>query len=327
LSARAPRRFAPETEQTPPDETGGTGRGMYHAAGGAARRILRDALDFAKRVYDKAGQDNIFFLAGGIAFNVLVAAAPFLLLLVAIFGVVLQATIADPQQAAIDYVLSILPASQGVIDFTRVQIDAIIAGSTRAGLLGLFLFVWFSTRLIGSLRSVLREVFDLPEDRGIIAGKIFDIKMVIVAGTLFLANTGTTVVLEAIHTYGIEWLGPRFEGGFRLIRALWGQLLAFGFIFVMFLLIYRYLPARRTPWRIALVAATFTSVVWELLKAAFAWYVANVASYSSTYGALATLVVLVFWIYYSAVVFILGGEVAQVYDLTRTRRKQRELLE
>jgi membrane protein len=114
----------------------------------------------------------------------------------------------------------------------------------------------------------------------------------------------------------------------RLLDRALGQLLAFGFIFLMFVLIYRFLPARHIPWRIALVAATFTSVVWELLKGLFAWYVAEVAvGYTRTYGALVTPVVLVFWVYYSAVVFILGGEVAQVYDLVRTRRKQRELLE
>ncbi len=67
--------------------------------------------------------------------------------------------------------------------------------------------------------------------------------------------------------------------------------------------------------------------MWELLKGIFAWYVTNIANYQTTYGNIATGVVLVFWIYYSAVVFILGGEVAQVYELNRIRRRQRELLE
>jgi membrane protein len=118
-------------------------------------------------------------------------------------------------------------------------------------------------------------------------------------------------------------------GGGRMeaLRSAWAQLLALAFIFLMFVLIYRYLPARRTPWRIALVAATFTAVAWEVLKGAFAWYVANFAQHATMYGALATLVLLVFWIYYSAVVFILGGEVGQVYDLYRIRRRQRELLD
>ena len=105
------------------------------------------------------------------------------------------------------------------------------------------------------------------------------------------------------------------------------RLLAFGFILLMFILIYRFLPKRRTPWRISIVAALFTSIVWELLKGIFAWYVAAVADYRTTYGTLSTLVILFLWVYYSAIVFVLGGEVAQVYDLLRRRRRQRELLE
>jgi membrane protein len=300
---------------------------IANAAGGAVLRILHGTADFVARVYHKAGQDDIFFLAGGVAFNVLVAAVPFLLLLVAVFGFVLPAAVENPQEAAVEYVLDFLPASAVVIDFTRAIVADIIAGRTQAGAFGLLLFVWFSTRFIGSLRSVLREVFDLQEDRGIVGGKLFDAGMVLVAGTLFLANAGITVAIEAIHTYGVALLGVGEWSEVRALQAVWGQLLAFAFIFLMFVLMYRYLPARHTAWRIALVAATFTAVVWELLKAAFAWYVANVADYSSTYGYLATLIILVFWIYYSAVVFILGGQVGQIYDLTRIRRKQRELLE
>jgi membrane protein len=296
------------------------------AARGALLRLLHGGADFVTRVYHKAGQDDIFFLAGGIAFNVLVAAVPFLLMLIAIFGFVLPFLVDDPETAAVEYVLSFLPASRTIIEFTQTEVSQIIAGRTQAGVIGLLLFVWFSTRLMGSLRSVLREVFDLQEDRGIVQGKIFDAFVVVIFGTLFLANTGITIALEAVHTYGVQLLGVEDVAEVRAFQAIYGQLLAFGFIFVMYALMYRYLPARRIPWRIALIAATFTSVAWELLKAGFAWYVANFADYTSTYGALATLILLVFWIYYSSVVFILGGEVGQVYDLHRIRRQQKEML-
>ncbi len=295
------------------------------AARTASGRMGREAVEFGKRVFDKAGQDDIFFLAGGIAFNVLVAAVPFLLLMVAIFGYVLPTLVEDPQRAAVGYVNSLLPASGAVERFTRSTVDDIIAGRTRFGILGLALFVWTATRLIGSLRSVLRDIFEIQEDRGIVGGKIYDIKMVIVAGTLFLGNTAVTVAIESLRTYGARWVG--LGEPLDAVQTAWASLLAFSFIFVMFALIYRYLPDRRIPWRIALVAATFTAVVWEMLKGAFAWYVANVANYSTMYGTLATLIILVFWIYYSSVVFILGGEVAQVYELYRVRRRQRELLE
>ena len=293
----------------------------------ALTRMVREAIDFSIRVFEKAGQDDIFFLAGGIAFNILLAAIPFLLLIVALIGYVLPQLFEDPQKAAVNYLVSILPASRALVSYARDFIDGLIRERAQAGLVGLALFVWASTRLFGSLRSVMKSIFDLQEDRGVIAGKIFDMKMVLVAGILFLANTGITLGLEAVQTFGIEWLGIGEEAQLQAIRRAYAQLLAFLFTFLMFVLIYRYLPTRRIPWRISLVAATFTGVVWESLKGAFAWYVTHVASYASTYGTLATLVILVFWIYYSAVVFILGGEVAQVYELNRIRRRQKELLE
>ena len=151
--------------------------------------------------------------------------------------------------------------------------------------------------------------------------------MVVVAGTLFAANTAITIALEAAQTYGFELVGLREDGTVQTLRAVYAQVVAYAFIFLMFVLIYRYLPARRISWRIAIVSATFTAVVFEMLKSAFAWYVANFANYTTTYGYLATAVILVFWIYYSAVVFILGGEVGQVYELYRIRRRQRELLD
>lgn len=297
------------------------------AARGAVQRTFRDIGDFSTRVWNKAGSDDIFFLAGGIAFNFLIAAIPFLLLLVAAFGYILQATVSDPRAAAISYILTILPASPRVIEVAGELVEQAVGERTRFGVLGILLLVWVSTRLIGSLRSALRAVFDIREDRGIVAGKIFDAKMVIVAGTLFVANTAITIGLEAAQRYGTQLLGISGRAELLVAQAVYAQVLAYAFIFVMFVLIYRYLPARRVPWRIALVASTFTGVVFELLKAVFAWYVANIADYTSAYGTLATFILLVFWIYYSAVVFVLGGEVGQVYELHRTRRRQRELLD
>ncbi|HET7321580.1 MAG TPA: YihY/virulence factor BrkB family protein, partial [Longimicrobiaceae bacterium] len=260
-------------------------------------------------------------------FNLLLGAIPFFFLLISIFSFVLRTTVPDPQQAAIDYVFQIIPPSHAVEGFVRDQIGKLLEEGVSYGIAGVVLLVWVSTRLIGSLRSALRSIFDVREDRGIVAGKIFDAKMVVIAGTLFTANTAISVVLEAVQNFGLNLLGLQERGAGHTLQIMLAQALAYGFIFLMFLLIYRYLPARHIPWRIALVSATFSATVFELLKSAFALYVSTFANYQSTYGYVASTVVLVFWIYYSSAVFVLGGEVGQVYELYRIRRKQRELLD
>ena len=98
-------------------------------------------------------------------------------------------------------------------------------------------------------------------------------------------------------------------------------------IFILFLLVYKYVPARRVPWRMALTAAAFTAVCWEVLKQAFTLYLTRIADYQSVYGGVATLVVVVIWIYYLSIVFILGAEVAQIREMRRVRRHQFEVIE
>src|SRR5690606_2803002 len=171
--------------------------------------------------------------------------------------------------------------------------------------------IWVATRLVSTLRTALNEIFDIRSGRGIIAGKLFDFKMVLAAGTLFALNVALTVIAEVIARFGLGHLGLRPTG--IADPRFYGALAAFLTIWFMFLLIYRYLPAHRIPWRTALTAATFPAFLFEAMKQGFSWYVTNVADFTSIYGGyVAMLIILVLWIYYSAVIFVLGGEVAQV---------------
>jgi len=286
---------------------------------------LRSGLGFIRRVVEKAADDRIFFMAGAIAFNVLVAFVPLILAVLGIGGTILRRT-ADPTEPLMRYILESLPPVSPEFEraIRQLLLDII---DQSAGLLGIgtIFLIWVSTRLVATLRTVLLEIFDLQQERGIIAGKLFDIQMVIAAGALFALNVGLTIVLHVVTEVGVDVLGLELTA-FQRINVLYGRVVAFAFLWVMFLLIFRFLPARVIHWRTALVAATVTAVLFELLKQGFAWYVTSVADYGSTYGNLATLVILIFWIYYSAVAFILGGEVAQVAAMYRIRRRQKERL-
>ncbi|HKJ01898.1 MAG TPA: YihY/virulence factor BrkB family protein, partial [Longimicrobiales bacterium] len=150
---------------------------------------------------------------------------------------------------------------------------------------------------------------------------IFDIQVVVIGILLLTLNLGAMVGLKTAVRFGVDILGL---GGAALSWAEWlfGQTVAIVAIWTLFLVMYRYLPARRIPWRTSMVAATFASACHEALKHGFSWYAANVADYSSTWGNLATVAILFFWIYYEALVFILGGEVGQVYTMRKAAKVQ-----
>lgn len=283
--------------------------------------------DFVARLWKKLEQDNIFFLAGAIAFNVIVAILPLLLASVGIAGLLLQSRYgADASSQVLDYVVRAFPPlTQEAETGVRNALETLLEDSTGFVGIGTLIFIWVATRMVGTLRTALREIFDIQEDRGIVAGKIFDIQMVVAAGTLLALNVGFTLVLQIVGGYGRQFVGFDPER-FQLFETLVFNALAFLSIWFMFVLVYRYLPARRINWRVAITAATFTGALFELLKLGFGWYVRNVANYTSTYGNFATLIIFLLWIYWGAVAFVIGGEVGQVSELRRIRRRQKERL-
>ena len=282
--------------------------------------------DLARGVWHKGAQDEIFFLAGAISFNVLVAFIPLVITVVGVAGAVLRIQGANAQQTLLAYLGRSIPAAVS-LDIAGI-LESLAEQSTGILSIGTLFFLWVATRLVGTLRTVLRDIFDIPEGRGIVAGKLFDIKMVLMAGTLFALNVALTLGLRfsADFVARVLHIDPSQIAFIGQARQLWPQLVAFVTIWVMFLLIYRYLPPRRIKWSTAFIAATFTAILGEALKFAFSWYVTGVADYRSTFGNIATFIIMVIWVYYTAIVFVLGGEVAQVMSMHRIRKRQKQRL-
>jgi membrane protein len=289
--------------------------------------VLRD---YAKRVWDNAGEDNIFFLTGGITFNILLAAVPFFLLLLSGVGYILNQDLDSSSQAVWRFVEGLLPPHEESPDSPwHSIINEIVQARGQVGLIGLFGFVWFSTRLFGSLRTVLAEVFDIEDTRGIVGGKVFDIKITVLATLLFAAYTLLNARLTVATARGVRLmseLGVRTEVMGRFEQ--WsGRALAFVFIALLFFALYKFLPSRRVRWQAAALGALFTAVFFEIAKSLFTAYVASVDPGSLYSGTVYTIVILVLWVYYSAFFFIVGGEIGRVWELRRVRRLQRETFE
>jgi membrane protein len=284
--------------------------------------------DYAKRVWDNAAEDNVLFLAGGIAFNILLAAVPFVLLMVWGFAIVLRNQPVEPNQLVVNYIDRLLPAHYENPDSpTHKLISDVLDAQTGLGIWSAVGFVWFSTRLFGSLRTVLANVFDIEQERGIIQGKIFDIKITILSTILITANALISVyVLIATKASRDVLVGLGIRADVMGQASAWGtRLVGTVLIGVMFFALYKFLPIRRVRTKTAWVAALFTTLMFELAKVAFNFYIDSVDPGSLYTGAVAAVVVIVFWVYYAALIFILGGEVGQVYELRRTRKRQREV--
>jgi len=278
--------------------------------------IRRWSAFYGRNLWRKAGRDQVFFLASGITFNVLVTIVPLLLLTISVLGILVESS-AGARQQILTFIQRAMPLASTQAEtllFSLVEDRGVL------GLIGLIGVVWASTRLFGSLRTVLEVIFEIPpEDRlGIVQGKIHDVKMVLVVGTLFLLTLSLTTALQWVEKYGIGFLGLDAYN-LSWATAVGSALLAFAITYLMFYFVYRYAPDRWIPRSDAALAALFSGILFELAKQVFVAYLAEFTRFLVLYGSFTNLVIVAFWVYYSSLVFLLGGELARIAQVHRRK--------
>jgi membrane protein len=293
----------------------------------AGQRVLfalHDARNFVVRVYEGAVEDNVPFLASGLTFDALLAAVPLGLLILALIGHLLNAGALARQVEVHEYLVRMLPSlgieggGPGPLAPIVALAEGVVKSRETLGLLGLPLFIWFSTRLFGSLRAVLCQVFDTLETRSFLVGKLYDIALVIATGFLFVAN--------AAFTEGVALLMRRH--GVSFLEYFAAQIIGFGFLVALFVMIFKYAPSHHVRWDTALVAGLTCSVFVEVAKQALTLYFQRFVRpdrlvSDATLGA---ILLFVGWVYYMTVVFLIGGQVAQVFEFQRRQAAQRAIL-
>jgi len=259
-----------------------------------------------RRTLEAAYEDNIPFLAGALSFDILLTAIPFVGLVLAVVGYLAQYQLAIHQINVHELLERFLPESSGgetgQFGFIERALGDLVARRGHITLLAAPLFLWFSTRMFGGLRAALNEVFDTEENRSWPIAKLTDLAMVAVEGALFLGN--------AFASTG---------------RGIFAWLASLVFSTLLFFMIFKFLPSRRIYWRTSVVASLFCAVAFEIAKRLYALYVARFVTFDrvASDANLIGFLLFVLWIYYTAYMFLLGGEVAETYDLMRMRRLQR----
>jgi len=260
-------------------------------------------------LFKKIREDNALFLARGLAFDVLVCLIPATFLLLVLFGFLFD----SPREAAQymrTYMKSMIPfPSQEVLR----SLFSVVRTKKVLGLVGILGLAWTLSRVFGSIRTVLDVIFQVRQGRGILRGKLFDLKMMLLSTLFFLATVLVTSIFSILKKISaqplamkLQYLGARYE--------LASIFLAFFFTVCLFFCLYRYVPFRKIRNSTALFSALGAGVLWELAKHGFRFYLLKFADVNEVYGPFGLLFALVLWVYYSCIVFILGGEMGWVWE-------------
>ena len=250
------------------------------------------------------------FLSAGLAFFFLVTMIPLVLLSVSIVGFVLTS-----EQAARE-IVSQLTRNFPVYrqEFSRALLR-IVQTRKSSGVVGTIILIVFSTPLFSASRLVLHKLMGLTTGRGFVRGLAIDAGMVVLLGVLLF---GVTAI-----TWGLFWF-QAFVLEPAQVPAGWLSMLTIAFSLaismLMFYLGYRYVPVRRMRTGPALAGALVATILWEIAKQLFRLYIRQFGVYDQIYGPLGILVAFVMFVYYSAIVFVVGGAYAASLDAIRPRR-------
>ena len=261
-----------------------------------------------------AYEDNVFFLASALTFDALVASLPFVLLTLGVLGYLVHGA-HDPISSVHAIVDRFLPLPAGGRDpLAPAEQALVVAAESRRQLstLGVPLFLWFSIRFFGAVRQGLHEVFDTDETRPWLMAKAVDLLLVMISVAVLAGNTVEGFVLGTA-------IWPT-----RLLR----RTLSFLLGGILFYAVYTIAPGRAVRRKTAVLAATVAALAFELARFLYGFYLARFATVDRLFSNanVIGIALLLVWMYYTAVVFLLGGEVADTYDLMRRQREQRAIL-
>ena len=258
-------------------------------------RVLPEALQ--RYFLDRCPQHS-----AAIAYRVLFSIAPLAIVLVSIFGLVLQNEAV--RESVVDTIVDALPVSVAGRKDVENAITAIATPASAAGLISLFVFAWAATGMMAAIRTGLETAMEVTVRRPMARGKLVDLILIVGAGVLVIATAGMTALGEFIQRAA----GDSVAGGAFLRLATF--VLSIGVI----LLIYRFVPARGLQFRDGLAGAVVTALLLQAISFASALIFDKTTNLSVVYGSLTAALVFLYSIFLYAASLLLGAEVAAAWS-------------
>ena len=263
----------------------------------------------AQRVWIESGRDNLTVVSAGCAFYALFAIFPALSALISLYGLTTAPATVENQFSMLS---SVLPTE--AYDIVIQQIRNLAESSNRAlgwsFAVSIGLALWSVMSLTQAIFAALNIAYEEEERRSFV-------RFYLAAFTFALAGIiGGVVMLLAIVYVPILFAYAGYSHGFEQIIAIARWPLLALLVLGLLAALYRFGPCRRSPkWMWVSVGSVFSTTLWLVASAGFSYYVAHFAQYDRIYGSLGAVIVLLFWLYLSFYIILLGAEINAELEL------------
>jgi membrane protein len=256
-----------------------------------------------KEVVSKAAGDNLSVVSAGCAFYALFAIFPALTAAIALYGLTADPATVERQFSMLK---AVLPPQGYEIVIEQIRRIAETSGQTLGWGFGVSLVIalWSTNLGTQAMFSALNIAYGEPERRSILRFYLSAIGYTIIG---ILGGVAMLFAIVYVPVLFDDTGHPEaFETIARMVR--WPAFV----LLTLFLLalIYRFGPSRVSPhWHWISVGSVFATIIWLLASVGFSYYVSNFANYDRMYGSLGAVIVLLFWLYISFYIVLLGAEI------------------
>jgi membrane protein len=248
-------------------------------------------------------------LGAALAYYSVFSLGPLLLIVTAVAGLIWGADAARG---------SIVTEFRGLLGESGSQvIQAMLQGASSSvaggwsAVVGVTLLLVAAVGVVVQLKDALNTIFEVSEPKN--PGAAWYVKVyggafagILALGFLLSVSLIMSAGLAAFST----WLTD--SAGEALLMSIANFCLSLGLLTLLFAMLFKWLPDERLEWRDVWVGGLITALMFNLGKSAIAWYIGT-QGLETTYGAAASVVVLLVWVYYSAQIVLFGAEITHVY--------------
>lgn len=242
----------------------------------------------AKRTLKEIKDDRVPLISAGMAFYFFLAIFPALIAFIGIMGLVNVDV-----SGVIDAIQRNMPGGSGAVLVEAVESaeNPSNGASLFAAIFGIATALWSASSGMVALQQGLNVAYDIPEDRKFVGKRAVALLLIVLTGLLG----------------GVP--SPFFTFGDGLAFSTIGWILTLIAVGILFSLFYYLGPNRKERnWRWVSAGGIVGAVLWIVASVGFGYYAGNFGSYSKTYGPLAGVIILIFWLYLSSLSVLIGGE-------------------
>jgi len=178
------------------------------------------------------------------------------------------------------------------------------------GGVGIITLIWFSSLIFGAIETAFNLIFRAKSHRNYIVSKLLALAMIPMMWAVGVASVGVTYIATILAQQPTI-----FKGEILILHGFFFRyILPYLVTVLFFTIVYKVIPHVRISWWNALIGSAIFSALMEMAKHFFGWYVSNYTSYNVIFGSLQTVVILVIWVFYVALILLLCAEIISSFQ-------------